>query len=63
MNDQAKLQEYLGLIEKAARECPGETVLTIPQGFRKRVQDRQSIERERIEREFKNLVLERNIQP
>ncbi len=61
MNDQGNLQEYLGLIEKAARECPSETVLTVPQGFRRRIRDRQSIERERIEREFKNLVLERNL--
>ena len=56
MSDDRTSQKYLEQLEKAAKGGHTDIVFTIPHGFQKREQDEQSIQQQRIRRQFEKLV-------
>ena len=56
MSDNRTSQKYLEQLEKAAKGGHTDIVFTIPHGFQEREQDEQSIQQQRIKRQFENLV-------
>ena len=61
MSENKTPKKYLELLEEWAQGSSKQIAFTIPHGFRKREPDEQYLERQRIERQYKKLILESDL--